>query len=171
MPPTTATLSKKKSYTAQPRAPRARVCYVCGREVLISGYEFHIGQCAELFQKREALKPKSERRKLPENPFKSVPPITGDMTKEMIDEMNTLSMNAFTETLETCQWCGRKFLPDKLAIHNRSCTQANPARRVGGTVAAASIVPSKVRASFSSATTDVDDDSRKMLGHQRNAKG
>ena len=77
MPPPTATKTsrKKKSYTTQSRAPRARVCYVCGREVLISGYEFHITQCAELFQKREALKPKNEQRKLPENPFKSTSPI------------------------------------------------------------------------------------------------
>ena len=101
-----------------------------------------------MFQKREALKPKNERRKLPENPFKTSPPITGDMTKEMIDEMNAISMNTFTATLESCQWCGRKFLPDKLIIHNRSCTQENPARKVGCPIAT-TISTSKVRTSSS----------------------
>lgn len=30
-----------------------------------------------------------------------------------------------------CQWCGRTFLEDKLKIHNRSCTEEHPAKRVG----------------------------------------
>ena len=146
--PTTKT-SKKKSYTAQSRGPRARVCYICGREVLISGYEFHTTQCASLFQKREALKPKGEQRKLPENPFNAAPPIADNMSKEMIEEMNALSINAFAETLTSCQWCGRKFLPDKLVIHNRSCTQATPARKVGDPVTTSVVGASKVRTSSS----------------------
>jgi len=33
--------------------------------------------------------------------------------------------------MEECPNCGRRFLPERLAIHNKSCTPDNPARRVG----------------------------------------
>jgi hypothetical protein len=47
-----------------------------------------------------------------------------------LDMINDASQKAWEQTLVPCRNCGRKFLPDKLTIHNRSCTAANPARRV-----------------------------------------
>jgi hypothetical protein len=35
-----------------------------------------------------------------------------------------------TESLLACSFCNRRFLPEKLKIHNKSCTASNPARRV-----------------------------------------
>ncbi len=108
------------------RAPRAKICYVCGRQTLIAGYDYHVEKCRELFEKREALKPPKERRKI-KDPFNNV---SNGMKGISIDEHNKLSQQAFTENLVSCLNCGRKFLPEKLEIHNRSCTSSNPSRRV-----------------------------------------
>jgi len=52
-----------------------------------------------------------------------------------IEELNRLATATFnTETLETCSFCGRTFLAEKLKIHNRSCTSDNPARKVSDNV-------------------------------------
>jgi hypothetical protein len=46
-------------------------------------------------------------------------------------EINQAATETFnTVSLATCEWCGRTFLPEKLVIHNRSCTQDKPARKV-----------------------------------------
>ena len=108
------------------RAPRAKICYVCGRQTLIAGYDYHVEKCRELFEKREALKPPKERRKI-KDPFNN---FSGGMKGLSIDEHNKLSQQAFTENLIRCLNCGRNFLPEKLEIHNRSCTPSNPSRRV-----------------------------------------
>ena len=52
-----------------------------------------------------------------------------------LDEINRLASATFNaETLDTCKFCGRTFLAEKLVIHNRSCTSDNPARRVNEAV-------------------------------------
>lgn len=52
-----------------------------------------------------------------------------------LDEINRLASATFNaETLDTCKFCGRTFLAEKLVIHNRSCTVDNPARRVNEAV-------------------------------------
>jgi hypothetical protein len=48
-----------------------------------------------------------------------------------LDVLNAASQQVWsTETLLRCVNCNRSFLPEKLKIHNKSCTAANPARRV-----------------------------------------
>jgi hypothetical protein len=50
-----------------------------------------------------------------------------------LDALNQRATDTFnTESLSTCPYCGRTFLPEKLVIHNKSCTAENPARRVAG---------------------------------------
>jgi hypothetical protein len=52
-----------------------------------------------------------------------------------LEDINRLATEAFNnEALSKCAFCGRTFLPEKLAIHNRSCTAENPARRVNDNV-------------------------------------
>lgn len=109
------------------RGPRARVCHVCGRQVLLAGFDFHVHQCTSLFEKREELKPKKERRKPPVAPV-VLPGTTYDA--KTLQELNELSASAWTSNLEECQWCARRFLPEKLLIHNRSCREDKPARKV-----------------------------------------
>jgi hypothetical protein len=117
---------KKKSNNSS--GPRAKVCYICGKQTLIHGYQHHIEQCCKLFLQREELKPPKERRKLPPDPFSMIASSKG----KSLDEMNKLAIQAFNDGggMSKCLNCGRSFLPEKLPIHNKSCTTSNPARRI-----------------------------------------
>eukprot|EP01039_Chlorochromonas_danica_P009375 gene9375-10353_t len=123
------------------RAPKARVCYICGRPTLLPGFENHVIQCRTLFEKREAQKPPKERRPCPTDPMLAYGGGGGGggysssgklctSSEEYLYEANKASQKAWEATLSTCDHCGRSFLPDKLIIHQRSCTAQNPARRV-----------------------------------------
>lgn len=110
--------------------PKARICYICGRPTLLPGYPQHVIQCKALFEKREMAKPAKERRALPRDPME----LMGGSTrggKHDLDALNDVAMKSWEQTLLPCQNCGRTFLPEKLPIHQRSCTVSNPARRVG----------------------------------------
>ncbi len=80
-------------------------------------------------------KPPKERRPCPIDPMLMNPYHTGSSSKKGysstdLDAINDASQKAWQQTLLACRNCGRKFLPDKLTIHNRSCTASNPARRI-----------------------------------------
>jgi hypothetical protein len=121
--------------------PKTRVCYVCGRQYGIHSFEIHLKQCKELWIAREAEKDPRERKKLPEDPMVKLTAATQasgnnfslnlDASKTL-DELNRLATETFnTESMEACKFCARTFLSkEKLAIHNKSCTADNPARRV-----------------------------------------
>ena len=48
-----------------------------------------------------------------------------------LEEMNRLAAETFNNvSMDTCEFCGRSFLQEKLPIHNKSCTAEHPARRV-----------------------------------------
>ena len=133
--------------------PKTRVCYVCGRQYGLNSFEIHLKQCKELWIAREAEKDPRERKKLPEDPMLKFAGGGGGYDNEVssggagsggggggggggrlptakeLEEINRASTQAFnTEALDTCAHCGRTFLPEKLKIHNRSCTAENPAR-------------------------------------------
>jgi hypothetical protein len=117
--------------------PKTRVCYVCGRQYGLHSFEIHLKQCKELWIAREAEKDPRERKKLPEDPMLRFSAGGGSEgsspmpTAKELEEINKLSTVAFnTEALDTCAYCGRTFLPEKLVIHNRSCTAENPARKL-----------------------------------------
>lgn len=115
------------------QGPRSRMCYVCGRQTLLAGYDHHVSKCKEIFIKREMLKPKRERRPIPEDPMLTFHAADqmGDMIRHgALDAYNDHAERAFQATLAACQFCGRTFQPDKLLIHNRSCTASNPAKGV-----------------------------------------
>ena len=121
-----------------PKAPRARVCYICGRQYMLHSFSIHEKQCRELFEKWESQKPLKERRRCPEDPMKNSNLILGKtsggerMSTRELNELNDAARKAWsTECLVRCQNCDRSFLPEKLKIHQRSCTQNNPAKKVG----------------------------------------
>lgn len=120
---------QKKKSSASSSGPRAKVCYICGKQTLIHGYQHHIEQCGKLFLQREELKPPKERRKLPPDPFSI---IDSSSKGKSLDEINKLATQAFNDGggMSKCLNCGRSFLPEKLPIHNKSCTPSNPARRI-----------------------------------------
>lgn len=112
------------------RAPKARTCYICGRPTLLPGYDIHVSKCREIFEQREAQKPPKERRSCPRDPFSSI----GSRGFTSLEEENDMIQQQWKSNLAQCANCGRSFLPEKLSIHQRSCTPSNPARSITGTV-------------------------------------
>lgn len=138
--------------------PRTRVCYVCGRQYGLTSFDIHLKQCKDLFLKREAQKDPRDRKQLPRDPMQD--PVAeaplrgggggggrpssssgrgGDETMSggglSLEEINKRSSEAFNnEVMESCKFCGRTFLAEKLGIHNKSCTVDKPARRVNDAV-------------------------------------
>eukprot|EP01038_Epipyxis_sp_PR26KG_P007238 gene7238-9869_t len=118
--------------------PKARTCFICGRQTLIHGFDYHVEQCRDLFIKRESLKPPKERRSCPVDPMIMQQQYLGSSTSKLthreLDELNIASQKSWSETLIKCKNCDRSFLPDKIGIHNKSCTSSNPARRIDESV-------------------------------------
>lgn len=141
--------------------PRTIICYICGRQYGVHSYDIHLKQCKELWVARESQKPKRERRPLPEDPMLGRSPAAAggaagtaaadsaaaalqrgspsgkgaQMSSADIAAMNAAAQDTYNNvSLLKCEWCGRSFLAEKLEIHNRSCTQDNPARRVTDSV-------------------------------------
>lgn len=109
---------------AMKKAPKARTCYICGRPTLLPGYDIHVMKCREIFEQREALKPAKERRACPRDPYAS----SGGRGFQSLDEENEVIHQNWKSSLPQCVNCGRSFLPEKLPIHQRSCTASNPAK-------------------------------------------
>ena len=153
--------------------PRARLCYICGRQTLIAGFSHHVEGCSKLFLQREELKPPRERRHLPVDPMLSMGKgFDGSLNVgNNLDQINALSQQAYDATLSICQFCGRKFLPEKLVIHNRSCRADNPARRVDESVNRRQDTqpPNVPQPSFPSPTQyKSQGSSRQLLGNNNN---
>lgn len=111
------------------RAPKARTCYICGRPTLLPGYDIHVAKCREIFEQREAQKPPKERRACPRDPYASMGGRSGGRS---LEEENEIIHQQWKSNLAQCENCGRSFLPEKLPVHQRSCTSSNPAKRVLG---------------------------------------
>ena len=139
--------------------PRTIICYICGRQYGVHSYDIHLKQCKDLWVARESKKPLKERKPLPIDPMlgraaaahyqggggstdsattkrssplqKGSPSSAVRMSAADIAAMNEAAQEVYNNvSLEKCEWCGRTFLAEKLAIHHRSCTQDSPARRI-----------------------------------------
>ena len=115
--------------------PPGLVCHICGREYGTTSLAIHLPQCAQLWKDRQKLLPRSERRPVPKAPM-SITDITAmkvdSKDVDAMDRFNRQQMDAFTsKSLLPCQHCGRRFLEEKLPIHQRSCTADKPAAAVG----------------------------------------
>ncbi|CAG9316090.1 unnamed protein product [Blepharisma stoltei] len=124
--------------------PKALICYICGREFGTTSLGIHQKNCARLWEERENLKPKRERRPLPEPPKEIAIASSG---KDNIDQFNDIAFNAFTsKSMAQCPNCARKFLEDRLVIHLRSCTSENPCKPVRSITSAILESPQKYQA-------------------------
>jgi len=129
------------------KGPRTRMCYICGRQYGLSSYEIHLKQCKDLWVARESQKPPSERKPLPpepqilgydrpdttnsgsaaQQPSHSVAGaasvVSGRQSVKApknLDALNMAASETFNKvSLAQCAYCGRSFLEEKLAIHNR----------------------------------------------------
>jgi len=120
---------------------QTETCFICGREYGRSSLGIHQKQCAKLWEATEAKKPKAERRPLPARP-KAVTRQDvvaanilngGDgvtlSAKDAVHAKKQVAADHFNETaLVRCEFCSRTFLPDRLAIHHRSCRSGSSSK-------------------------------------------
>lgn len=119
--------------------PRAVTCHICGRGYGSSSLGIHLKACETKFLREESEKPASQRRPLPPRPSLSAGSGSGFSSSQNVPvSMDVSSLQAYNEAasatfsnMSACPNCSRRFLPDRLPIHLRSCTAASPARRVG----------------------------------------
>jgi hypothetical protein len=141
------------------RRPPAVLCQICGRLFGTASISIHMKACTARFLEEESKKPKAQRRALPQfiEGGSGVGgggglPSYASMTPEELDARNDAAMKNFNDAvLQKCANCGRTFLPDRLAIHHRSCTPDNPARRVGEKGVANGGAPTTINISSSAA--------------------
>uniref|UniRef100_S4RA66 C2HC/C3H-type domain-containing protein n=1 Tax=Petromyzon marinus TaxID=7757 RepID=S4RA66_PETMA len=99
--------------TIPPRRSAMRVCYICGREFGSKSISLHEPKCLEKWQIENEKLPKHLRRPEPHKPNTD--------TKSGVGAANDLAWQSAQAQLVACDNCGRTFLPDRLAIHQRSC--------------------------------------------------
>ncbi|RNF26452.1 uncharacterized protein Tco025E_01174 [Trypanosoma conorhini] len=112
--------------------PQLRVCYLCGQQFGTASIGIHIPQCyAKKVAQWEIADP-ATRGKRPKHPD------TVNWKGEGMDtnKLNDEQFQEFTANLVPCRNCGRRFLPDRLEVHLRSCKgnsrPASTARGAGG---------------------------------------
>ena len=116
--------------------PPGLICHICGREYGTASLTIHLPQCAKLWKDRQKLLPRKERRPVPKAPsgLSELSQLRFDVNDAdgSIERFNKQQMDAFTsKALVQCQHCGRRFLEEKLPVHQRSCTADKPAAAVG----------------------------------------
>nr|XP_015223223.1 PREDICTED: zinc finger protein 474 isoform X2 [Lepisosteus oculatus] len=125
--PTTAVLLRKLGHSAMsqnsfnrpvipPKRPGFRVCYLCGREFGSKSIEIHEPKCLEKWHIENEKLPKNQRRPVPQKPQ----PQSSDGSYDT-DKMNEAAWQSSQAQLLPCENCGRRFLPDRLPVHQKSC--------------------------------------------------
>jgi len=106
----------------KPKAhPHLVICYICGRNYSSASFSIHEPNCIKKFQLENPGKP------IPKKPVigggDNETPVGGKLTAKQINDYNEACREQFLDQgREACPNCGRKFLPDRLPIHLRSCT-------------------------------------------------
>ena len=140
------------------KAPRTRVCHVCGRQYGLSSFHIHLKQCVKLWEERESKKPPGQRRPVPPDPAdalgvaaagpdprgaahggargghesQSFDQADARAMQDRLDAVNAAAQQSFNSVaMVQCEHCGRTFMEERLAKHQASCTADNPMRRVG----------------------------------------
>jgi hypothetical protein len=99
--------------------PMLLVCYLCGQQFGSSSLAIHVPQCyAKKTAQWEAGDPET-RGKRPRDP--ATVDLQASSAPTNRDEFNDQQFKQFSEGMEQCENCGRKFLPDRLVVHQRSC--------------------------------------------------
>lgn len=116
--------SKLKAQAQQ--GPRTVVCYICGREFGSKSLPIHEPQCLEKWKIQNSKLPKEQRRPVPKKP--ETLGQGGTVTRE---QMNEAAWQTAQAALVPCPNCGRTFLPDRLAVHQRAC-KPKPGAKASG---------------------------------------
>ncbi|KPA78435.1 hypothetical protein ABB37_06063 [Leptomonas pyrrhocoris] len=137
--------SARRSLSSGP--PLLPTCYLCGQQFGTASIRIHVPQCYEkkLAQWKNA-DPRT-RGQPPKNPDSVNWRGRPDSTAK---EQATEQFREFMSNLSPCPNCGRKFLPDRLAVHLRSCRPGStakplPTRSPPTAAAAADLSPTRAR--------------------------
>ncbi|KAF5400499.1 hypothetical protein PHET_05511 [Paragonimus heterotremus] len=112
--------------------PRTVVCYICGREFGTKSIGIHEPQCLSKWKQENDRLPKSMRR--PE-------PTKLDRSNKSLEASNEMAWESSKQQLIPCPGCGRRFLPDRLEVHQRSCMKGNAQSGSGLSGAKCSLTP------------------------------
>ena len=100
--------------------PALPLCHLCGQQFGTASIKIHQKTCKEKYERERG-------RAAPEAPMS--PFLNGGderqikgMTAQAIEEFNDSAYQAWAGDLEPCPNCGRRFLPDRLAVHARACS-------------------------------------------------
>ena len=126
--------------------PRTFLCYVCGRAYGSASIQIHVAACEKKFTAEQAALPPRERKPLPKAiDYSSIAAggVSGQSEEALqrsMEAINEAARAAADQLMAACAHCGRTFNPERLVIHNRSCTAEHPAKRLlsgGGTAGGA----------------------------------
>jgi len=117
-------LATKLPTTDKP--PPTVICYICSRQFGSKSIAIHEPQCLQKWHHENNKLPKEQRRK---GPIKPDIVLTGDRKIDH-NAMNDALWEASQANLVPCENCNRTFNPDRLAVHQRSCTKDNPHSKV-----------------------------------------
>ena len=126
----TETLKKSKEPVKEKRLPGQRprmlVCPLCGREFGSMSLNIHMKSCKEKFERQQRDLPPNQRR----NADKIIASYNANNARLHAGgnyNMDALNQQAFdqynNDALVKCEYCGRTFLPDRLAVHQRVCAK------------------------------------------------
>eukprot|EP01012_Entosiphon_sulcatum_P044005 TRINITY_DN584_c0_g1_i1.p1 TRINITY_DN584_c0_g1~~TRINITY_DN584_c0_g1_i1.p1 ORF type:complete len:638 (+),score=65.52 TRINITY_DN584_c0_g1_i1:1565-3478(+) len=101
--------------------PQLLVCYLCGQQFGTSSLAIHQPQCYQKKLTEWKNGDKNTRGPKPRDPATVESAPTSLRNPQDIDAFNQQQFGDFTQNLAQCQNCGRRFLPDRLQVHLRSC--------------------------------------------------
>ncbi|CAL8091227.1 unnamed protein product [Calicophoron daubneyi] len=100
--------------------PKTVVCYICGREFGTTSIGVHEPQCLKKWKAENDRLPREKRRS---------EPTKIDRNNMNLGESNALAWQSAKSQLIQCSKCGRRFLPDRLEVHQRSCLEGGGKQR------------------------------------------
>jgi len=102
-------------------------CYICGRDFGSRSIGIHVPKCKQKWEAEQEKLPKKERRPLPTAPENFDKVVSGEIKGKDLVKMNQKAFDDYNDTaLESCQFCGRTFLPKALESHKKACTEDSP---------------------------------------------
>eukprot|EP01105_Mastigella_eilhardi_P025000 TRINITY_DN664_c0_g2_i2.p1 TRINITY_DN664_c0_g2~~TRINITY_DN664_c0_g2_i2.p1 ORF type:complete len:548 (+),score=104.86 TRINITY_DN664_c0_g2_i2:30-1646(+) len=109
----------------KPSEPPAVLCYICGQKFGTASITIHQPQCMKKRAMQQAKLPPDLRTAIvvPGRPLKQ-------FSGGSIEEYNDQAYQAYQESLVQCPNCGRRFAPDRLQVHLRSCKPGHSSRPI-----------------------------------------
>ena len=114
--------------------PQFLVCYLCGQQFGTSSLHIHQPQCYKKKLEQWYNGDPASRGPKPRDPatanVSGLNQKVGGPGGMTMQEFNDQQFHQFTQDMVQCENCGRRFLPDRLVVHQRSCKPGNAAKGV-----------------------------------------